>query len=393
MALSDAKLRALYGKPYNGPTELTDTDGLSIRITPRGVINFQFRYRWNGKQHRLGIGKYPAFTLRDARNIVADMKLSIDKGIDPKLISSRNKSLSSPTVGECLAYWMEYYVTPTLRLKTRQLYQSTVIKNLSGAFPGIPAENVPVKAWVELFAEQEKINQVRARQLLSQLRSAMGWCIRRQYLSECEVMKISPKDVGIKANVGETVLTYNQLAKIWLAIERSRASTANKLAHQLLMLYGARNSEVRESFLSEFDFNEGLWIVPSTRSKMGNVIRRPIFAEAESILKKAATVYGEVLFPGPNLRRHLSISAANRYIKRLQSTLDIGEFTAHDFRRSLATRLSEEGVAPHVIEKMLGHELGGVLTVYNKHDWLAEQKAAYELYASRIFEHVRKLSG
>jgi hypothetical protein len=50
-------------------------------------------------------------------------------------------------------------------------------------------------------------------------------------------------------------------------------------------------------------------------------------------------------------------------------------------------------VAPHVIEKMLGHELGGVLSVYNKHDWIAEQKDAYDLYAEKIFWHIRKISG
>jgi len=44
-------------------------------------------------------------------------------------------------------------------------------------------------------------------------------------------------------------------------------------------------------------------------------------------------------------------------------------------------------------EKMLGHELGGVLTVYNKHDWIAEQKDAYELYAEKIFWHIKKISG
>lgn len=42
---------------------------------------------------------------------------------------------------------------------------------------------------------------------------------------------------------------------------------------------------------------------------------------------------------------------------------------------------------------MLGHELGGVLSVYNKHDWIVEQKAAYELYAEKIFWHIRKISG
>lgn len=103
--------------------------------------------------------------------------------------------------------------------------------------------------------------------------------------------------------------------------------------------------------------------------------------------------YGNILFPGPDLTKPMSIAGANRFLKRIEISLGIGEFTAHDFRRTLATRLSEEGVAPHVIEKMLGHELGGVLTVYNKHDWIAEQKDAYELYAEKIFWHIKKISG
>lgn len=55
------------------------------------------------------------------------------------------------------------------------------------------------------------------------------------------------------------------------------------------------------------------------------------------------------------------------------------------------TNLSGEGVAPHVTEKMLGHELTGVMAVYNKHDWLDEQKEAYELYAEKIMWHVNRL--
>jgi hypothetical protein len=32
----------------------------------------------------MGLGRYPALTLRDARNIVADLRESADKGIDPE---------------------------------------------------------------------------------------------------------------------------------------------------------------------------------------------------------------------------------------------------------------------------------------------------------------------
>ncbi|WP_446028902.1 tyrosine-type recombinase/integrase [Lelliottia amnigena] len=393
MAISDTKLRSIYGKPYSGPAEITDSDGLGIRITPKGVISFQFRFRWEGKQHRLGLGRYPSLTIREARNMVADLRESVDRGIDPRLMAGKGHAKKKPTVKECLDYWQENYVETSLREKTKALYKSTVIKHMSDAFAGMSIEEIPVRLWVERFTEEEKINPRRARQLLVQLRSAIGWCSRRQFIGTTELMLIQPKDVGVKSSVGEVTLSYNQLAKIWLAIERSRGSTSNKLLHQLLMLYGARNSELRLSVKDEFDREEGVWVVPADKSKTKKMIRRPLFDAADHLLKKAEMTYGNVLFPGPDLKKSMTIAGANRYLGRIQSSLGFGEFSAHDFRRTLATRLSEEGVAPHVIEKMLGHELGGVLSVYNKHDWIAEQKAAYELYAEKIFEHIKKISG
>ncbi|QII36978.1 site-specific integrase [Rouxiella badensis] len=391
MAISDTKLRAIYGKPYSGPTEITDSDGLSVRITPRGVINFQYRFRWEGKQLRLGIGKYPAIALKDARNKVSDLKESLDRGIDPRVVVESSSTKSKPSLDDCLEYWRSSYVDVNLREKTQALYKSTVIKHMVGLFPGLPADEISVKKWMDFFAEQEKLNQRRARQLLVQVRSAVAWCIRRQFLSDCAVLKIQPKDIGTKPAVGETTLSYNQLAKVWLAIERSRGSTSNKLLHQMLMLYGARNSELRLSVKKDFDREEGTWIVPAERSKTNRIIRRPIFNNIIPLLDKAAMTYGDVLFPGPDLVTSMTISGANRYLGRIVKQANFGDFTAHDFRRTLATRLSEDGVAPHVIEKMLGHELGGVLAVYNKHDWLAEQKEAYDLYAEKLFWHIKKI--
>ncbi len=393
MAISDTKLRSVYGKPYSGPSEITDSDGLGIRITPKGIISFQFRFRWDGKQHRMGLGRYPALTLRDARNIVADLRESVDKGIDPRELAGNNKSKKKPTVKDCLDYWEANYVNVALREKTKALYRSTVIKHMSDAFAGVPIEEIPVRLWVERFTDEERLNPRRARQLLVQLRAAIGWCTRRQFISTADLMLLQPKDVGIKPTVGEVTLSYNQLAKIWLAIERSRGSTSNRLLHQLLMLYGARNSELRLAVKEEFDREEGIWTVPAEKSKTNRIIRRPIFDAADQLLKKAEMTYGNILFPGPDLKKPMTIAGANRFLGRIESSLGIGEFSAHDFRRTLATRLSEEGIAPHVIEKMLGHELGGVLSVYNKHDWIAEQKAAYELYAEKIFWHIRKISG
>ncbi|WP_237333476.1 hypothetical protein [Vibrio natriegens] len=59
-------------------------------------------------------------------------------------------------------------------------------------------------------------------------------------------------------------------------------------------------------------------------------------------------------------------------------------------RRSISTTCSELGNMPHVTEKMLGHEQVGVMAIYNKHDWLSDQKEAYEKFAEALFTQVQK---
>ncbi len=394
MALSDTKLRSLHGKPYSGSPEVSDADGLSARISPKGVINFQYRYRWHGKAQRLGIGRYPAVALKEARAITLELRTLYDRGIDPHQYFDKSGDIGNrATVKDCLNYWKENYVDISLRENSRELYKSTVIKRLSDAFEGRPVAEITVKQWVDLFTQEERENSRRARQLLVQLRSAMGWCIRRHFIPDCSVMKVEPRDVGSRSETGDRILTYFELAEIWIAIERSRASTSNKLLHQMLMLWGARLSELRLSGRHEFDLREMLWTVPKEHSKTGKEIRRPIFKQIEPLLEKAMLTYDKVLFPGNLITEPLTISAANRYIKRIREGLDIGYWRAHDFRRTLVTRLSEEGVAPHITERMLGHELGGVMAVYNKHDWIEGQKEGYEIHADKLFWHVKKLSG
>lgn len=56
----------------------------------------------------------------------------------------------------------------------------------------------------------------------------------------------------------------------------------------------------------------------------------------------------------------ITLSTANKYIRHLRAMLKREYWRTHDFRRSLSTGISELGVMPYVVEKMLGHELGGV---------------------------------
>lgn len=45
---------------------------------------------------------------------------------------------------------------------------------------------------------------------------------------------------------------------------------------------------------------------------------------------------------------------------------------------------------PRVTEKMLEHELVGVMAIYNEHDWLSDQKGAYETFGEALFAQVQR---
>ncbi len=152
---------------------------------------------------------------------------------------------------------------------------------------------------------------------------------------------------------------------------------------------GHRISELRLARKEHFDMINDVWTVPPEISKMGNAIRRPIPKHIKPMLERLMNIYDGYLFPGSSLNAPLTISAANKYIRRIRDTLPFATWRTHDFRRSISTICSELGAAPHVVEKMLGHDLGGILAVYNKHDWLSEQKDAYENFAETLFRQVK----
>ena len=63
------------------------------------------------------------------------------------------------------------------------------------------------------------------------------------------------------------------------------------------------------------------------------------------------------------------------------------DWTLHDLRRTVATRMADIGVQPHVIEALLNHVSGhkaGVHGVYNLSTYAAEKKAALDLWATHL---------
>ncbi len=81
---------------------------------------------------------------------------------------------------------------------------------------------------------------------------------------------------------------------------------------------------------------------------------------------------------------------AGRAVVQAWATAHAGGWTAHDLRRTFATRINAMGVAPHVVEKMLNHTLPGVMAIYNRAEYLPERQQALEAWSEWLVALVGK---
>ena len=70
----------------------------------------------------------------------------------------------------------------------------------------------------------------------------------------------------------------------------------------------------------------------------------------------------------------------------------VKNFTHHDLRRTFATNMAKLGVRLEVTEKLLNHvsgSLGGIVGIYQRHDFQAEMRDAIEKWETHLTRIVR----
>jgi integrase len=66
----------------------------------------------------------------------------------------------------------------------------------------------------------------------------------------------------------------------------------------------------------------------------------------------------------------------------------------HDLRRTCVSGMARLGVAPHIADKILNHQAGtisGVAAVYQRHEFLAERRAALDLWGAHVAKLIKDL--
>jgi integrase len=158
----------------------------------------------------------------------------------------------------------------------------------------------------------------------------------------------------------------------------------------LLILTGCRRQEIGGMFWSELDVERGTWTLPKERSKNGRAHTLPLPAMAWSVINAVPRIASRDHLFGVRAGSGFTAWAANKTAldQRLGDT--VAPFILHDIRRSVATRMADVGVQPHIVEQILNHQSGhkaGPAGIYNRSSYEREVRIALALWA----DHVRTL--
>jgi integrase len=144
---------------------------------------------------------------------------------------------------------------------------------------------------------------------------------------------------------------------------------------------------------SELDLEQAVWAIPAERTKNGIPHLVPLPVAAIRLLRDRLSALGDrdLLF-GTGVRSFTGWSVARAMLQKriAESQADVQPWRLHDIRRTVATRMGDIGVLPHVVEAVLNHVSGhkaGVAGVYNRALYRAEKREALERWA----DHVRAI--
>ena len=136
------------------------------------------------------------------------------------------------------------------------------------------------------------------------------------------------------------------------------------------------------------------WLLPAARNKSKRDVLIPLSGTAQQLLKKIPvigrqgwmfTTSGMAPISGfSGFKRALDAQMLAEMRKKSPNAKAPPRWTWHDLRRTARSLMSRAGVDTDHAERALGHVIGGVRGVYDRHGFKEEKRRAFEALAAQI---------
>ena len=410
MPLTETRLRAL--RPNGSRSELPDRDGLSLRVSQRGVMTWAVTFRvqgdgtaggarrdrLSGDKRRITLGEYPLISLAEAREKALTVRRLARAGTDP-VETLRPKPKLVVRVRDLI----ERYGAEHLRRNTRAGgdVEKLLALHISPRWGDRELSSITRTDFIALLEEVRRPTEVTVKTKRGTYKTTRGGPgaaaeVRKwtrgmfQFAFDVELLPDNPL-----ANVRNRdrqkprsrVLSMEELRAVWKAAASMPYPWGPYF--QLIMLTGDRRGEWANARVGWLTSDRTRLEIPATDYKTGKVQVVPLSRQARAIVEALpASEFGPYLLSSLGGARPISdFSGAKAKLDALvvaEQKTALAPWVVHDLRRSMATHMERLGVAPHIIEVCLGHTLKGIAATYRHYSYLAEKEAALQLWADEL---------
>lgn len=360
MALSDNTIRA--AKPRDAQFKLYDGGGLFLIIGPAGGKLWRLKYRFNGKEQLLSIGRYPDVGLKAARASRDAARKLIAAGGNPS--AEKRRAAVAAAIGAANTFKA---VADELidkneregRAKATITKARWFLKLLEPALGSRPIADIEA---YELLGVLKKVEAAGHHETATRLLAFAGRVMR--YAVATTRARANPAAdlrgalVAPQVKHHAAIIEPIALGGLLRSIEGFQGQPATVLALRLAPHVFVRPGELRHAEWSEFDLDEAIWKIPATKMKMAREHVMPLSRQSVAILNEARRLTGNGRYVFPSIRtsrRPMSENTLNAALRRMGFGQD--EMTAHGFRSTASTLLNESGKwSPDAIERALAHK-------------------------------------
>jgi integrase len=362
--LTDRAIQAL--KPTGQRRIVWDAivPNLGLRITEAGAKSFVLVKRYPGSPHpsTRALGRYGAISLEDARQKAREWHQLIAQGIDPQA----QKADTFAAIAE------EYLSREGSKLRTADQRRATLDRLI---LPSLGARPISEIKRSEIIRLLDKIEDERGPRMadgaLEIIRRVMNWHSSRSDSFRSPIVRgMARTEPSERAR--SRVLSDEELRALW-----QHATGAFGAYIRFTLLTATRRNEAARMTWAEAN---GDWIIPARRYKGNHDHLIPLSRAAKEIVE-ARPKLGEYVF---TTNGRTPISGFSKFKSALDKASGVSDYRLHDLRRTARTLLSRAGISADVAERCLGHVIGGVRGVYDRHEFYREKVAAFEALAAQI---------
>jgi integrase len=403
-------------QPTSARQEIPDsvTSGLYFIVQPSGIKSWALRYRFDRRPCKLTLGRYPAIELGAARDLAKAALEAVDKGTNPALrkklarpararsepgaadaevadVNAEDLTRDSP-VRDVWKGYLKVHLIPQATASSVARFNGLFEKHVRPKWRDRQIAGI-VKADALVVIDAALLRGPSAKNsTITVLSSFFNWCMDRNLIEHSpveRVKKIKTKSRKRKLSDDEIRIFWQGCDALGSAIEVVRKMKAKKPAaqfgpmFQLLLLTGARRTEVAEMTRDEVNFKNRIWSIPAERTKTKEEHQVYLCDTAIAILKALPRVLGSRYFFSTTGKS--PTSGFSKAKKRLDKLARLPHYTLHDLRRSFNSGCARIGIRNEVIERCLNHSLG----VYNRHDYEKEMADAWTKWGGHVARLVR----